>query len=422
MDMLEYSPAQVDLERAVAMDPGNSHAISARGWIHFRTDKPAEARRDFVAALALDQDNAEAIAGLGACALLDGDAREAVHQFDKALTLVPDYRMARSMSATAHMHAGNLEQSLADSALVLRAAPTDVEILRLRVQLRAMRREWPEVRVETDQLALALPTLSSAQQFAASAYSTLLLDDLATAAATRALSAWKNSDNYLLRADVRPWMDLQGRHADIAAALVLEPQSPRALVALGELESRVGNHEVARQVFTNLLQVDTRGESRAHALVSRGIESYHVGDLSATLKDFDAAPGPNPKATLLNALCWQLMAARVALDRAIGYCNRAIEQQPRNASFIDSKATLMLRLGRWSDAIRLYDEALALAPNHANSWYGRGIAVQSRCKCMDGSADLDKALHILPSVQRGLDRMGFIAPYPPAIPVDHPLP
>ena len=422
MGLLEFTAAQADVERAVAMDPGNSHAISARGWLHIRTNKRDEARRDLVAALALDQDNAEAIAGLGACALLDRDAKEAVSQLDKALTLAPDYHMARSIRATAHMHAGNLEQSLADSALVLRATPTDVELLKLRVQVRAMRREWPEVLAETDQLALALPTLSSAQQFAASSYSALLLDDRATAAATRALSAWKDSDNYLLRADVRPWMDLQGRHADIAAALVLEPQSLRGLAALGELESRVGNHEVARQAFTNLLQFDTRGESRPRTLTSRGIESYHIGDLPMALKDFEAAPGPNPKGGVLNNLCWQLMAARVALDRAIGYCDRAIEQQPRNANFIASKATLMLRLGRWSDAIRLYDEALALAPNHANSWYGRGIAVQSRCKCMDGSADLDKALHIMPFVQRSLDRIGFVAPHPPEIPVVHPLP
>jgi hypothetical protein len=41
---------------------------------------------------------------------------------------------------------------------------------------------------------------------------------------------------------------------------------------------------------------------------------------------------------------------------------------------------------------------------------------------MDGSADLDKALHIMPSVQRSLDRIGFVAPHPPAIPVVHPLP
>jgi tetratricopeptide (TPR) repeat protein len=110
------------------------------------------------------------------------------------------------------------------------------------------------------------------------------------------------------------------------------------------------------------------------------------------------------------------MEARLELDRAMTYCDQSLRLRPGKAETMDSKATLMLRLGKWSDAIRLYDEALALQPDLANSLYGRGIAKQSRCRCRDGSADLEKALQFMPAIRRNFERIGFVAPYPPAMP------
>lgn len=414
LGLLDYGAAQADLERAAAMAPQDSHAISARGWVYFRTEKYELARRDFAAALALDQANAEAIAGLGVCALDDNKAKESVRLLDQALSLAPSYQMAKAIRATANLRAGNLDRALADTAEVLRVAPTDIELLKLRVHLRGMRQEWAEAAVEVQRLTRALPTLDSAQQFAASAYSALMLDDLATASATRAVSAYESSENYLLRATVRPWMDLVGRRADIEAALAFEPTSPGALAALGELESRVGNHTAASRAFTRLLEIDAAGERRSGGLVSRGIELYKLGDKSAAFKDFTEALGSKPGAPVLNDLCWHMMVAEVALDRAMTYCDQALKIRPREPAVLDSKAMLMLRLGRWSDAIRLFDNALAQMPELANSLYGRGIAKQSRCKCTEGSADLEEALRNMPSIQRNFERRGFVAPYPVA--------
>jgi sulfatase modifying factor 1 len=415
LGQLEFDSARVDLERAADMDPRNSHAVSARGWARLRTEKVAKARKDFSAALELDEANAEAMAGMGMCALLDGNPRETVRQLDKVLGLAPNYVMAKALRASAHQLAGNLDQALADSADVLRVAPTDVEQLQLRVHLRGQRFEWPEAVMEVRRMTRALPTLSISQRFAASVYSALMLDEQAMAAATLALSDFRTGENYLLRAHVRPWADVEGRREDIAAALEIEPGSIPALIALGQLEARVGQHDAASRAFTAVIERGTAGH-RVDALIWRGIELQKLGDLAGATRDFSAALGPRPGASVLNDLCWYLMEASLALDRAMTYCDQSLRLRPGKAETMDSKATLMLRLGKWSDAIRLYDEALALQPDLANSLYGRGIAKQSRCRCRDGSADLEKASQFMPAIRRNFERIGFVAPYPPAMP------
>jgi tetratricopeptide (TPR) repeat protein len=259
-----------------------------------------------------------------------------------------------------------------------------------------------------------VPTLALAQGNAAAAYSMLLQDTAAMRAANRALRSDRTANNLVQRAEVRPWSDATGRRSDIEAALKLDPASIRALMALGELEARLGNHGAARDAFTRLLEQDADEYLRGRALVLRGIEFLKLEEVNAADKDFDAYLQPMTNPTNFNNLCWEMMIANVALSRAAGYCDRAVELKPDSANYQDSKATLFLRQGEWDKAIQVYDEALKLDPKKAHSLYGRGVASQERCRCETGITDLQKALNLRSDVQRSYERMGFDAPYPAA--------
>lgn len=292
--------------------------------------------------------------------------------------------------------------------------PTDIELLRFRVQLRAMRREWSLAIEETDELARVFPTLYMAQSFAAMSYSSLLQDDDALHAASLALMDSPTSEAFLLRAQVRPWADIEGRRSDIQSALELDPNSLRALRELGEIEARKGDSQAAIDAYSRLLQQAPDGRAHIEALVLRGIEWMMLGKSQAARKDFEAALEPKPSARVYNSLCWHLALANVALKRALNYCNLAIEIEPQSASYIDSKGTVLLRLGRWEESIKAFDAALKLEPTLLNSLYGRGIARQSRCNCEAGIMDMRNALQANPTIQREFERLGFTVPFPPS--------
>jgi len=412
LDQMQLDRALSDLDKAIELDPKNAFALAARGWSYFRMAKNDEAKKDFSAALALDASNASAIAGLGSVTLMQGDSKEAIRQLDKALTLEPHYHVALANRAYAHTAAENFEQALADTTSALELSPSDMQMLDLRVSIRVGRGEWKMAVAAVDELVRVLPTLALAQGKAAASYSMLLQDKAAMQAANRALRSDSNAENLVQRADIRPWSDAPGRRADIEAALRMNPTSIRALMALGELESRLGNHAAARDAFTQVLEQNPDEYLRGRTLSLRGIEFLKLKDVNAANKDFEEYLQPKSNATNFNNLCWEMMIANVALSRAAGYCDRAVALKPDSANYLDSKATLFLRQGEWDKAIEVYDEALNLDPKKPHSLYGRGVASQERCQCETGIADLQKALNLRSDVQRSYERMGFEARYP----------
>jgi tetratricopeptide (TPR) repeat protein len=58
---------------------------------------------------------------------------------------------------------------------------------------------------------------------------------------------------------------------------------------------------------------------------------------------------------------------------------------------LDSRAFVLLRLGRHEAAIAAYDQALALRPREAASLFGRGLARLGSGHAAEGRADLDAA-------------------------------
>jgi tetratricopeptide (TPR) repeat protein len=63
---------------------------------------------------------------------------------------------------------------------------------------------------------------------------------------------------------------------------------------------------------------------------------------------------------------------------------------PNVANFLDSRGFVLLRMGRYDDAIASYDAALQQQSKSA-SLYGRGIAKRRRGDTRGGDADLKAA-------------------------------
>ena len=114
-----------------------------------------------------------------------------------------------------------------------------------------------------------------------------------------------------------------------------------------------------------------------------------AGKAGTTLAAARKAAGTD--AERLNALCWMLATHDVALDTALNACDAALATKADEPAMIDSRAFVLLRLGRYAEALTAYDRAIRLRPTQAGSLYGRGLTKLRLGRTADGEADLAAA-------------------------------
>jgi tetratricopeptide (TPR) repeat protein len=96
-------------------------------------------------------------------------------------------------------------------------------------------------------------------------------------------------------------------------------------------------------------------------------------------------------ANALNSLCWTQATVNVALKDALADCDASLKLAPTMVQTLDSRAFVLLRLGRYRESVAAYTLALAADPSEAMSLYGRGIARLRDGEAKDGQADLAQA-------------------------------
>jgi tetratricopeptide (TPR) repeat protein len=109
----------------------------------------------------------------------------------------------------------------------------------------------------------------------------------------------------------------------------------------------------------------------------------------------------------LNNICWAKATAGVALESALKECDAALSKAPGSAGYIDSRALVLLRLGRLDDALAEYDRALALDPNSSSSLFGRAVVWARKGDKAKSSADAAAALKTDPEVRSSYGSFGL---------------
>jgi len=127
-------------------------------------------------------------------------------------------------------------------------------------------------------------------------------------------------------------------------------------------------------------------------LHGRGKVREASGDAATALVDYDAAVAAKAdNAAYRNSACWARATLGQDLDRALTDCNEALRLKPRTAGYLDSRAMVHLRAGRFAQAEADYAAALAAAANRfPHAQYGRGIARLRQGK-ETGQADIAAA-------------------------------
>lgn len=202
--------------------------------------------------------------------------------------------------------------------------------------------------------------------------------------------------------------DRQAGRADLDQAIQLAPDNADIRLTRAGLRLRDGNRAGAAEDL---------GVAEAALAPSSNLR-YRLADLydgagmpEKALASYDlwlkSHPTDSSRPGALNGRCWARGVLNIELDKALDDCDAAIRAQPRNASFLDSRALIRLRRGELAKALADYDAAIALAPRNAWSLYARSIAEAKMGDAAKAKADRDAALAITPGVAERAKRIGL---------------
>ncbi len=191
----------------------------------------------------------------------------------------------------------------------------------------------------------------------------------------------------------------------LAAAPLVRAQGDLSDQLLASCQGRVAGTSVASQVAACDALIASNPDANTAALAYMRRANIYVG-----LREFDRAVADLNQALVLfpndGLLLYRRCSARAfsgrELDLAFADCDAVVRSQPNSAMGHDGRGFVLLRLGRYDEAIRDYDRSLEInsAPNalQASSLFGRGVAETRKGDVSDGATDIQLATSIGPRI------------------------
>lgn len=395
--------AVADLDHAVTLDPKNGRALLARAAIRAHQGDLAGAGRDIDTAEALDPGS---VSVLRARITLAGYAKrpgDAVKPLTRLIELTPKDIDLLTERAIVYDDLRQPDKAIADFKAAIERAPTDDTPYWHWALLEVGRGQPDAAAAVAEALLRANPQDNAATITAANI--NRLIDRRAAAMQLydQALARGPTVDLYLERSLDRPVADRAARLADIDAALALDPQSTPALMKKAALLMEMDDADGAAAVWS-ALSGSTGNES--FVLVKRGVAYLKAGRADLAEKDFAVALSLDDAPEVYNNICWAKATGNVALESALADCDQALALRPDAPDYLDSRALVLLRLGRLDDALADYDRVLARMPDFGTSFYARAIIWTRKGMADKAAADFRLAFRVRPRASDEFARYG----------------
>jgi tetratricopeptide (TPR) repeat protein len=175
-------------------------------------------------------------------------------------------------------------------------------------------------------------------------------------------------------------------------------------MAKARLLGESGNHKGAIANWTAAIAALPQD---SEVLAGRGVSYALAGQNALADKDFAAARAAASEAGEFNSMCWAKATAGVVLESALNDCDTALAKRPDFPPYLDTRALVLLRLGRIDDAIAEYSRALAKQPKLASSLFGRAVAWGRKGEKAKSEAGVAAALKVNPDVRSNYESYGI---------------
>ncbi len=200
---------------------------------------------------------------------------------------------------------------------------------------------------------------------------------------------------------------------DLDKSVSLDPKNVEALLLRAELrfahKDRTGATTDVRAASTLVSAGSAQARSVAGLYVQLGEPAAALPLLDdwIRLHASDALLG-----SALNERCWARSLSNQMLDDALSDCRRAIKRDGEIPAYLDSLGLVELRLGKYPESIKAYEQAVALRPKSAWSRYGLGLAEIRSGQSDAGKTDLIAARVLDPEIDAAATKYGLIATAP----------
>ena len=400
--------ARTDMERAIALDPKVPQQYAAIVQVYaLQGDFPA-AHDALNKGLALNPDGPGLGRAAGYLALMEARYDAAVEAFGKLLAKTPNDRYALRQRAVAYQNLGDTDKAAADVDALLQANARDADARQLKVLILLQAGKAQQALAAADEGIAQEPKSAAAHALKGDALRILRRDAEAQAEFDAALALDRTAQGYLNRAAQRLAGDHQARLRDLEQALKLDSDNLRARADRVAEEALTGRLDDAIADANDLAAKNPDDpaprEVRALAYARAGKTDLTAADLDWLRAHAEATGGA------WNSICADEGRWSLALGAALADCDKGVALAPRSPANLDSRALVLLRLGRLDEAIAGYDLALKLAPRQAISLYGRGLAKLGKGQGMAGQADLAAARAMRPHVDDVFAEYGLKPP------------
>ena len=389
----KYDEAIADFTSALKVDPKNLWALADRGIAYVSKGELDAGEKDLTVVAAQDPDNAVMFRARGLIAESRNDCEKAIDYYTRSLSTDAGNEFALSHRAQCEVDLSKYDAALDDTAAILKTNPSSSEIRVLRANIYMRQGKHDRVAAEADAMTRGDPQSAFAWVAAAKTYAAIGERAEAMKALDRAIAIKPESYIYVNRAEIREKTDVAGRLADIDSALKLDPESVDALLAKARLLKSSGDTKNAQQALDKI-KLDAGDRYRE---VQKAILLYEVGRAEEAQKVFQSVRALSNDAVELNNLCWVKATAGIMLESALQDCRDSLRLNPDSGATEDSLGMVLLKLGKFDDALQAYNHAVAVGTGAA-SLMGRAFVYSRKGDRARAEADAAAARKMAPNI------------------------
>ncbi|HEY7005708.1 MAG TPA: DUF3857 domain-containing protein [Sphingomicrobium sp.] len=402
LDSGKYDEAIADFTAALKLSPNDVTALGDRAVAHIWKRQFDDAEKDLAALDAHDARTSLGLRAHGLIAQLKGDCAKALDFYTQSLAKDSDNAFTLGNRAKCEAELSKEDAALADSAEALKQNPGWAELRIIRANIYMHQGKPDLVAAEAESLTRENPQSDYAWVGAAKAYAALGKREKAMDAFGRALAIKPYAYIYVNRAQVRALADVEGRLADLDAALKLEPDNGDALSAKARLLTKNGDKTGALALLDRMKPSPLNPGYE----LQRAILLYKAGRTDDAHKIFDTVRASSKSAMELNNLCWAKATADVLLQSALEDCEASLKLNPDSGPSEDSLGMVLLKLGKLDEALHAYDAAIAKKTGAA-SLMGRAFVYLRKGDKAHAEADAAEARKMAPDIDETFASYGL---------------
>jgi tetratricopeptide (TPR) repeat protein len=190
----------------------------------------------------------------------------------------------------------------------------------------------------------------------------------------------------------------------------LQARVARAVLLLARLEATGNGRTADIQVDIDAASSSAAKDADVHFELGRLYAGIGVQDRAMASFDqwLDLHRDDSRAADALAATCRARALLNQELSRALGDCNRAVQDRPGIALPLESRGLLHVRMRNFDRAITDLDKVIATQPRNAWALYARGLAKLGKGLAREGEADITAARSANPRAVSNAVSRGFV--------------